>query len=254
MADKAAMDLGVIPRKRLYREIADRLEGLIDDRTFRAGERLPAERDLARRLGVSRPSVREALIALEIAGRVEIRVGSGVYVTDAARSRASAPPEALGTFDVLAARKVVESEAAALAARHATAEDIRRIEQAFRELVAEANAEPVSTIADGRFHLRIAESCGNPAYACLVRTLWDMRQTPVAQRLDALLLTRSRRRTNIAEHRAILDAIRRRDPAAARRAMLRHIGGIARHRLSQPRAEPAAAPLRAERPRSGTRG
>lgn len=246
MTRKAAIVLGVIPRKRLYREIADRLEGLIDDGTFGAGERLPAERDLARRLGVSRPSVREALIALEIAGRVEIRIGSGVYASAARRPHAASPPEALGAFDVLDARRLVEGEVAALAARHATADDVRRIERAFRELVAEANAEPVATVADGRFHFRIADACGNLAYAFLVRALWEMRETPVNRRLDALLLSRSRRRTNIAEHRAILDAIRAGDPTAARRAMQRHIGGISRHRLSQLQANPDATPAPAK--------
>jgi DNA-binding FadR family transcriptional regulator len=69
-----------IEPRRLYRQIADQIRGLIGSGEFPAGSRLPPERDLARQLGVSRPSVREALIALEVEGLVEVRIGSGIYV------------------------------------------------------------------------------------------------------------------------------------------------------------------------------
>ena len=74
------MPLQTIEPRRLYRQIADQLRVLIDGGEFPAGARLPPERDLAVQLGVSRPSVREALIALEVEGRVEVRMGSGIYV------------------------------------------------------------------------------------------------------------------------------------------------------------------------------
>lgn len=82
------MPLQTVEPKRLYRQIAEQLRSLIAGGEFQAGSRLPAERDLARQLGVSRPSVREALIALEVEGWVEVRTGSGVYVL--ARNGASA--------------------------------------------------------------------------------------------------------------------------------------------------------------------
>src|SRR5688572_15482120 len=90
---------------RLYQKIADRIGRLIGNGEFAPGDRLPAERDLAKRLSVSRPTVREAIVALEIAGRVEVRVGSGVYVTHAQTDGTSAlDANELGPFDVFQAR------------------------------------------------------------------------------------------------------------------------------------------------------
>ena len=87
------MPLRVVESTRLYRQIADQIVGLIDGGEFPAGSRLPPERELAALLGVSRTSVREAIIALEIAARVEVRVGTGIFVTRAPAQKAAAPPE-----------------------------------------------------------------------------------------------------------------------------------------------------------------
>src|SRR6059058_4161196 len=107
------MPLQVVESSRLYRQIAEQLRGLITRGEFAAGTRLPAERDLARQLGVSRPSVREALIALEVEGWVEVRTGSGVYVKDKAHNGNGASPPAAanaewGPLELIRARKVIE--------------------------------------------------------------------------------------------------------------------------------------------------
>src|SRR5262245_59041456 len=122
------MQIDAIDNRRLYRQIADQISRLIENGEFAAGSKLPAERELAELLGVSRPSVREALIALEVEGLVEVRGGSGVVVLDrrAARRDAAAAPPA-GPFDVIKARWIVESECAALAASNATAEQLQRM-------------------------------------------------------------------------------------------------------------------------------
>ena len=108
---------------RLYRQIAGQIAALIDNGEFPAGSRLPAERELATLLGVSRTSVREAIISLEIAGRVEVRVGTGIFVRRSrarrARCRRRRPTRAPGPFELLAARALIEGEIAALAARNA---------------------------------------------------------------------------------------------------------------------------------------
>ncbi len=108
--------------KRLYQSIAADILTLIRQGEFPVGERLPAERELALRLGVSRPSLREALIALEIGGRVEIRVGSGVYVRDPGADDESAVG-ALGDSpsELMQARAAIEGSVAALAAARMTA-------------------------------------------------------------------------------------------------------------------------------------
>src|ERR1700676_5332353 len=115
------MPIHSIEPRRLYRQIADQIRTLIRAGEYVAGKRLPPERDLARQLGVSRPSVREALIALEVEGYVEVRVGSGVYVIGAARAARAEPlPADSGPFELIRARWLIEAECAALAAKSAT--------------------------------------------------------------------------------------------------------------------------------------
>src|SRR2546427_8312532 len=115
------MPIQSIEPRRLYRQIADQIRTLIRSGEFPPGSRLPPERDLAKQLGVSRPSVREALIALEVEGLVEVRIGSGIYVQRSAAARngdeASAVHAEAGPFELLRARQVIESECAALAAK-----------------------------------------------------------------------------------------------------------------------------------------
>src|SRR5690348_9956766 len=131
------MPLQTVESSRLYRQIAEQLRGLIAQGEFAAGTRLPAERDLARQLGVSRPSVREALIALEVEGWVEVRIGSGIYVQPPRQRNGATKPAAGGSDDaagtdwgplqLMRARELVEAEVAALAARHARRPQIAQI-------------------------------------------------------------------------------------------------------------------------------
>src|SRR5258707_11207258 len=115
------MPLQAVDSRRLYRQIADQIAALIEKGEYVAGKRLPPERDLARQLGVSRPSVREALIALEVEGLVEVRIGSGIYVLGPRGDGEMGAPvhAALGPFELLRARWIIESECAAFAAKHA---------------------------------------------------------------------------------------------------------------------------------------
>ena len=124
-----------IEPRRLYRQIADQVRMLIRNGEFAAGARLPPERDLARELGVSRPSVREALIALEVEGLVEVRIGSGIYVRAVPNGQARDATDALaGPFELLRARRVIESECAALAAKAARRAQLRAIDTALDEM------------------------------------------------------------------------------------------------------------------------
>ncbi|HEX3063454.1 MAG TPA: GntR family transcriptional regulator, partial [Usitatibacter sp.] len=99
------MPLQAVDNRRLYRQIADQIAALIERGEYGPGQRLPPERDLAKQLGVSRPSVREALIALEVEGYVEVRVGSGVYVLGPRHGPAAHPlPADSGPFELIRAR------------------------------------------------------------------------------------------------------------------------------------------------------
>src|SRR5690606_13454138 len=98
-----------VPIKRLYLHVADQLSAMIRSGELKIGQRLPSERDLAARFSVSRPTVREAIVTLEVMKLVEVRPGSGVYVREAVGSRIEVPEDLPGPFEILEARKVLES-------------------------------------------------------------------------------------------------------------------------------------------------
>ncbi len=223
------MPLQAVDSRRLYRQIADQIAALIEQGEYAEGARLPPERDLARQLGVSRPSVREALIALEVEGYVEVRVGSGVYVRGApAKARAAPLPADSGPFELIRARWIIEGECAALAAKEASRARMRAIEEAIEQMERECERGIVPLAADRLFHLRIAEASGNSALALVVKTLWDQRTGPLFLRLEHHFDTPELWSVAIREHREVIDAIARRDAGAARNAMRRHMNHAAR--------------------------
>ncbi len=224
------MPIQAVEPRRLYRQIADQIGALINSGEFEPGKRLPPERYLAQQLGVSRPSVREALIALEIAGLVDIRVGSGIYVRGTDANAGSAPGGAdkpdPGPLELLRARKLIEGEVAALAAINAKSTDI----DAIRETIAwmgDENAGNASTReGDRQFHLRVAEASGNSALELVVRGLWDHRHGPMYGKFEQHFSTRDLRVLSLADHVAIFAALERRDGRGARSTMRRHLDRI----------------------------
>ena len=213
-----------IEPRRLYRQIADQIRGLIKSGEFPAGSRLPPERDLARQLGVSRPSVREALIALEVEGMVEVRIGSGIYVLATGGDAAGKPAEAAaGPFELLRARYVIESECAALAAKSAKKGQLQAIEEALAEMEREMIDAKQPLPGDREFHLRIAEATGNGALVAVVKMLWEERTGPLYKQLEHHYDSPALWQAAMAEHRAVLRAIAARDAEAARSAMQRHL-------------------------------
>jgi DNA-binding FadR family transcriptional regulator len=219
------MPIHSIEPRRLYRQIADQIRTLIRSREFPAGTRLPPERDLARQLGVSRPSVREALIALEVEGLVEVRIGSGIYVLGARNGEPGTTVQAaMGPFELLRARWVIESECAALAAKQAKRAQITAVAEALQQMESVANeGQRQPLVGDRLFHLRIAEATGNGALVAVVKMLWEERTGPLFAQLEHHYDSPDQWARAIAEHRVVLDALRRRDSAAARTAMQRHL-------------------------------
>jgi DNA-binding FadR family transcriptional regulator len=218
------MRLQAVEPRRLYRQIADQIRKLIGKGVVAPGERLPAERELARQLGVSRPSLREALIVLEVEGLLDVRVGSGIYV---AHPGAGGPGveigSASGPFEVIRARRMIEGECAALAAKHGTAAQLRAIRSAHAALQREARRDHNPLAADRAFHVRIAQATGNSALELVVQTLWDQRVGPLYRALEVKLEYPAMAGETLGEHRAVLEAILARRPAAARAAMRRHM-------------------------------
>lgn len=213
-----------IEPRRLYRQIADQIRGLIRSGEFPAGSRLPPERDLARQLGVSRPSVREALIALEVEGMVEVRIGSGIYVLAGGGEPPGAQAEATaGPFELLRARYVIEAECAALAAKSAKKAQVQAIEEALAEMEREMVDARQPLPADRVFHLRIAEATGNGALVAVVKMLWEERTGPLYKQLEHHYDSPALWHAAMAEHRAVLKAIAAHDAGGARVAMQRHL-------------------------------
>lgn len=213
---------GTEPR-RLYQQVADQLRLLIDCDEYAVGSRLPAERELARLLGVSRPTIREALIALEVEGRLSIRVGSGIYVTahQPAASFGQEPIE--GPFEVLRARAFIESAIAEEAARHATKADIARIDAVLAEIDDKPFAREGWIALDRRFHIAVVATLNNAVLTHTIGELFDQRFNPYFDRLARYIVNESTKRAAHKEHVAIRDAIAAKDPEQARAAMYEHL-------------------------------
>lgn len=205
--------------KRLFHSVAAQIGELIDEGTFPPGTRLPGERELAERFGVSRVTVREAEIALQAIGRIEIKTGSGVYVCDQQQRGYGALP-GVGAFEVTEARLLIESEGAALAAKAISDEDLAKLEALIEQMA--SPDEEVSTRADQLFHATIAQASGNAAMVHVIETLWRMREElpEVKHMYESVCDADARIRAK--EHQDILDGLKARDPARAREAMRSH--------------------------------
>ncbi|MBP6853157.1 MAG: FadR family transcriptional regulator, partial [Rhodoferax sp.] len=224
------MPLQTVEPQRLYRQIAEQLRSLIGQGEFAPGSRLPAERDLAAQLGVSRPSVREALIALEVEGWVEVRTGSGVYVLERpAKARQSAVTNSpiaateWGPLELIRARRVVEGEIAAIAAIQGKRKDTDAMARAIAAMRADADQGVMPLDGDRAFHTAVVQASGNGVLLETVQGFWDSRRGPLFERLGGYFETVESWRAAIAEHEDIHAAIRAKDSAAARAAMHTHL-------------------------------
>lgn len=218
-------------KKRLYNDVARRLIEWIDGGQFPPGSRLPGERDLADQFGVSRVTVREALIALQAQERIEVRTGSGAKVLSA-RPKPSELPD-VDTFELTQARLMFEGEAAALAATMMTDEELAELDRLLAEMAGASRFDLNRHVqVDRDFHMTIARGSKNAVVADTVERLWRFRMENQVVRLDYETLCGLASDTSIDEHRAVAVALRSRDPVAARSAMTRHFKNIIEMMLS----------------------
>jgi len=207
--------------KRLYHTVANQILELIDSGVFPPGSRLPGERDLAQQFGVSRVAVREAEIALQAQGRLEIKVGSGAYVLDGTGQLGRGIPK-VGPFELTEARALFEAESAALAAPIITDAVLEELEGYIQAMIGKGDSQLDHEEADRLFHLTIAKATNNAAIIYTIDNMWKMRSEAMKLQTvydsvchsDDVLLER--------EHNAILNALRARDSSAARKAMRAH--------------------------------
>ena len=219
------MPLQSIEPRRLYRQIAEQLRGLIRAGEYPVGSRLPPERDLAAQLKVSRPSVREALIVLEVEGLVEVRMGSGIYVVAPEPAPTAERVEGeLSPFEIIRARQLIECELAALAAAsRKTAAIVRGLREAVALMEADIARELMPIRGDRLFHVRVAEASENGALLRVVTELYDQRNNPLFERLGRHFERVDTWRQAVVEHRLVVGAIAAKDPARARAAMREHL-------------------------------
>jgi len=233
------MPFQAVATQRLYEQVAGQVTDLVARGEFKPGDRLPPERDLAKLLGVSRPTVREAMIALEMAGLVEVRVGAGTFVTDKAKQNGTENNgrlfEGAGSspFELIAARRTIEPEVAALAARLATPAEIAAISETIT-MIGAAKDTPAHRAADHLFHVRVALASHNAVLTAIVDECWADMYSPMFERMGAitgLIANRcspqQRDKTKL-EHGDVYRAIAAHDAAAARAAMDRHLEGVER--------------------------
>lgn len=243
------MPIKKLENPRIYRQIADQLKQLIDNNEFPPGSRLPAERELASQLQVSRASVREALIALEVIGLVDVRVGNGVIVRQQpdAPSREPVMSQAgrnqwtdvddelnieldftaeLPPFSLLQTRRLIEPETAALAARNASDEELAAIRQAYEQNCRDNRQGSATHPGDRLFHIRIAQASGNPAYAFIIAHLLGHRYGTMFRSLQQHYTPQDMPHRSESEHLEILTALEARDSRAAKKAMKEHLDAV----------------------------
>lgn len=225
--------------EKLYRRVIDAIVAQLGAGKFPIGSRLPTERELSESFAVSRATVREAMVALEMMGVVEMRKGSGIYVQSLHPLGTRGATLDVGAFELLEARRSIEAEVAALAALRITAAEIAELEAL---LVSMTDADiAISERADRDFHIVIAKASGNSALVAVVTDLWNMRdRCPLARTIHQ----RARgggELLRVAEHRAVLGALQARDAGRARQSMRDHLDAVIEHLLEKTESEEIAA-------------
>lgn len=208
--------------QRLYIKVAEQLRSLIDNGYFKVGDRFPAGRALADKLGVSRATIREAMIALEISGFIEIRIGSGAYVTDKkSKNHSGLVGHGIGLFEVLEMRYILEPEICALTATRISDKQIQKLKDIIGEMeVADISAKSFEE-ADTKLHVAIAEFCENEAMKESIQWLWKIRSESVFSKCIQEEI--KKQGLCIDEHKKIVFAIAQRNPERARIAMKNHL-------------------------------
>jgi GntR family hexuronate regulon transcriptional repressor len=216
------MQAGSQDTQKLYQQIARTIAAAIAEGRYASGERLPSERELADEFGVSRPTIRDAMIALEFQGLVEARPGSGVFVHAAAPAADDAPETEMSALALTEARRLFEGEACALTAACINDEQLTGLERLASDMEGTVAPDEIERL-EQEFHLTVARASGNAAIAAGVEDLWIMRrQSP--QCVTALRRARAATAGNfVAEHRKVIAALRERDPKVARQAIHAHL-------------------------------
>ena len=224
----AKAEFEAVPRTKLYQKVVKQVQDIIRDGLLRPGDMLPPERELAERLHVSRGSLREAILALESMGLVEPRHGEGTIVRDLSAaplvnqlSVMLVQKRAL-VGELLEFRLMVEPTLAARAAANATEEEITHLEEILSRQQAKIDRGELAIEEDSKFHYAIAQAARNS----VVLKVLDVFMDYLRDSRELSLQVEGRPQKSLNSHRRILNAIARKNPAAAEKAMRRHITTI----------------------------
>jgi GntR family transcriptional regulator, transcriptional repressor for pyruvate dehydrogenase complex len=220
--------------EKLSQTVVHQIEALILRGILRPGERLPAERELSDRLGVSRPSLREAVAGLQARGLLASRPGAGIFVADVLGSAFSPALVQLfathddAVFDYLAFRRDMEGLAAERAARLGSDTDLQVVDAIFHKMeAAHQKRDPSDEAAlDAQFHMAIIEASHNVVMLHMMRSMYDLLQKGVFYNRQVMFKQRTTREALLDQHRAINDTLQARDPAAARAAVNAHLAYV----------------------------
>jgi GntR family transcriptional repressor for pyruvate dehydrogenase complex len=221
-------DFGTVERSALPDQIADRILQMIKDRQLKPGDKLPPERELSTMMNVGRPALREALRALAMMNIIEIRQGTGAYVTQLDTAQLVQHLDFVfslndtAIMDLFDARKIVEAGIAELAAQHITDEDITLLEASLQKSADSAHDPELFLLADLELHTLIATITRNPI---LIRFIESIHQLGLASRRRTGRLSGVTQQS-MSDHHHIVEALKARDPEAAREAMLAHLGNV----------------------------
>jgi GntR family transcriptional regulator, transcriptional repressor for pyruvate dehydrogenase complex len=218
--------------KRISDQVFEQIRDLLFRGQLKTGERLMPERKLAQALGVSRPTVREAINKLVTMGFLEHRQGQGTFVRSLDSQRENNPLSAIiqgsevSLEDLLEVRMGLEGQAAILAAQRATPEDIRILASALSAMLSQNQAGELGIEEDVSFHMGIAYATKNTAQVYLMRSFYDLLHFGIKENLTHLWEDPANLPVIQQQHTAIFEAIKRHDPEAAYEAMRRHIAFV----------------------------
>lgn len=228
-----------VQTRKVYMEIVKQVQNLIEEGKLKPGDKLPAERILVEKLGVSRPPLREAISALEILGIIESRGGKGNFIRSEFNSASYAQrlkelEKEESPFELLDARKAVETEIAALAAGRATSEDIKEIEEVLDRMRDSLNDASWPKEFDIQFHLRVARAAHNSVLFEMMNHLADgLKESLWVNIKEKSWTLPGHPRKYLEEHTKLLQAIKKGDKNSARRAMYNHLVDIEQDLLEE---------------------
>ncbi len=218
-----------IKTKRVYAEIVDQIQQLINEGILKPGDKLISERELAEKLEVSRASIREAYSALETMGIIESRAGGGTFIRTISSEDIIKPLALIlmldkeSNFDIMEVRKILELESAYLAAERANEENILKMSENLDKMEEDIRLGQIGEVSDANFHFAIAESTQNTILVRLMSTISDLVTHSMKKSREKMYFEPGNDKKLFNQHKSILEAIAAHDSSLARKKMCDHL-------------------------------